>query len=63
MLNMNPASAMCARTGFTGIGEPNEPPADPEVRLDTVNFSAEDNARSVLDHLARGRFVRNPEAD
>ncbi len=48
--------------GFTGIDDPYEPPADPELRLDTVSFSAEDNARTILDHLKRTGFVRDPEA-
>jgi sulfate adenylyltransferase len=47
--------------GFTGIDDPYEPPADAELRLDTVSFSAEDNARTILDHLKRAGFVRDPE--
>ena len=50
-------------TGFTGIDDPYEAPATPEVRLDTVGSSVEDNARAILDHLRRAGFVRGPEAD
>jgi hypothetical protein len=34
-----------------------------ELRLDTVSFSAEDNARNILDHLKRAGFVRDTEGD
>jgi sulfate adenylyltransferase len=44
--------------GFTGVDDPYEPPVRPEVRLDTVARSVEDNARAVLDHLERAGFVR-----
>lgn len=36
---------------FTGISDPYEPPASPEVTLDTVTRSVEENARFVLGHL------------
>jgi sulfate adenylyltransferase len=49
-------------TGFTGIDDPYEPPATPEVRLDTVSFSPEENARVILDHLKRTGFVREEGA-
>lgn len=42
-------------TGFTGVDDPYEPPRNPEIRLDTVKFSPEENARQILDYLeARG---------
>jgi sulfate adenylyltransferase len=44
--------------GFTGIDDPYEPPVNPEIRLDTVSHSAEDNARTILDYLRRAAFVR-----
>jgi sulfate adenylyltransferase len=44
--------------GFTGIDDPYEAPASPEVRLDTVRASVEDNARAILGHLERAGFVR-----
>jgi sulfate adenylyltransferase len=44
---------------FTGIDDPYEPPHHPEITLDTVNKSAEDNARAILEHLASSGFVRS----
>ena len=35
-------------TGFTGVDDPYEPPDNPEVRLDTVNQSAEQCADAIL---------------
>ena len=48
-------------TGFTGIDDPYEPPENAEIVLDTVNHSAEDNARLVQDHLMRQGFVRDDD--
>jgi sulfate adenylyltransferase len=45
-------------TGFTGIDDPYEPPLNPEIRLDTVNFSAEENARRLIAHLLDQGFIR-----
>lgn len=45
--------------GFTGIDDPYEPPENPELVLDTVNFSPEENARRVLEHLSSMGFVRD----
>ena len=43
--------------GFTGIDDPYEAPINPEITLDTVKFSAEENARRiVLDLETRGFF-------
>jgi len=47
--------------GFTGIDDPYEPPENPELRLDTVQRSAEDNARAILQRLQAAGFVRNPD--
>ncbi len=47
-------------TGFTGIDDPYEPPLTPEVRLDTVGCTAEENARRVLAVLAERGFVAGP---
>ena len=44
-------------TGFTGIDDPYEAPVNPELRLNTVEFTAEQNVRSVLEHLAGRGFV------
>ena len=47
--------------GFTGIDDPYEPPDNPDVTLDTVEHSAEHNARLVADKLAELGFL-NREA-
>jgi sulfate adenylyltransferase len=46
-------------TGFTGIDDPYEAPEHPEVRLDTVANSPEENARILLEYLERQGFVRS----
>ena len=43
--------------GFTGIDDPYEPPPSPEITLDTVNCSAEDNARRIVSHLVDRGFL------
>lgn len=48
--------------GFTGIDDPYEPPDNPEITLDTVNHTAEENARAVLDFLVSKGFVRTHSA-
>lgn len=45
--------------GFTGIDDPYERPEKPEISLDTVSRSAEDNARVILMHLQERHFVRS----
>ncbi len=44
-------------TGFTGIDDPYEPPESPELTLDTVKHTAEQNARAILAYLARRGFI------
>ncbi len=44
-------------TGFTGIDDPYEPPDNPEITLDTVTHTPEDNARLILQHLLQRGFV------
>jgi sulfate adenylyltransferase len=46
---------------FTGIDDPYEPPLAPEITLETVTQSAEQNARLILDHLIALGFVRGDE--
>lgn len=46
---------------FTGIDDPYEPPLAPELTLDTVTHTAEQNARLILDHLVKLGFVRGDE--
>lgn len=43
--------------GFTGIDDPYEPPECPEIELDTVNHTLRQNARRVLDYLAKRGFI------
>lgn len=45
-------------TGFTGIDDPYEPPESPDVELDTVDRTAEENARAILELIAEQGFVR-----
>jgi sulfate adenylyltransferase len=45
--------------GFTGIDDPYERPIDPDLVLDTVGHTAEDNARQILTFLSERGFVRS----
>jgi sulfate adenylyltransferase len=42
---------------FTGIDDPYEPPLRPEIRLNAVEYSPEENARQILDYLRESGFV------
>ena len=42
---------------FTGIDDPYEPPPNPEVTLDTVRLSPEENARLILSQLVEKGLV------
>jgi len=42
---------------FTGIDDPYEPPLNPELVIDTVNRTAEENADLILNHLVAGGLV------
>ena len=46
-------------TGFTGIDDPYEPPLNPEVTLDTVGNTAEENAQRIIEYLSGVGFVRS----
>jgi sulfate adenylyltransferase len=46
-------------TGFTGIDDPYEAPEAPDIVLDTVVFTPQQNARRVLEYLERQGFVRS----
>ncbi len=48
-------------TGFTGIDDPYETPQNPEIVLDTVHFSAEENARRIVLFLIDRGFIREGE--
>jgi sulfate adenylyltransferase len=43
---------------FTGVDDPYESPESPEIVLDTVQLSAEENARKILDRLIELGFVQ-----
>ena len=47
---------------FTGIDDPYEPPEQPEITLDTVAHTPEENARLLLHYLRQCGFVRTPTA-
>lgn len=42
---------------FTGIDDPYEAPLNPEIVLDTVNYSAEDNAGTIITYLKQNGFI------
>ena len=44
--------------GFTGVDDPYEAPRNPEIRLETVEHSPEENARLILEQLAGAGFIR-----
>lgn len=44
---------------FTGIDDPYEPPLNPEITLDTVSQSAEENARRIIRYLFTQGFVQS----
>jgi sulfate adenylyltransferase len=44
-------------TGFTGVDDPYEAPVNPEITLNTVEFSAEDNARHIATYLEEQGFL------
>lgn len=47
--------------GFTGIDDPYEAPQHPEITIETISSSPEDNARQVLNMLIEKGFVRTEE--
>ncbi len=49
--------------GFTGVDDPYEPPQNPEIHLDTIHHTAEQNARTILDYLLQNGFVRQDTAE
>jgi sulfate adenylyltransferase len=44
--------------GFTGIDDPYEPPLHPELTLDTLSHTPEENAQRVVDYLLAQGFLR-----
>jgi len=47
----------------TGIDDPYEHPLSPEIVLDTVRFSAEQNARLIAAYLQQHRFLADRRAE
>ena len=45
-------------SGFTGIDDPYQAPQHPEVQIETISKSAEENARTILDLLFEEGLVR-----
>ena len=43
--------------GFTGVDDPYEVPVDPEITLDTVEFTSDANARSIIEYLEEGGYL------
>lgn len=48
-----------ALKGFTGIDDPYEPPEHPEIRLDTVINTPQENAARIIDYLIERGFLRD----
>jgi len=48
---------------FTGIDDPYEPPVAPEIVLDTVAYTPEENARQIIRYLEERGFVRSHQWD
>ena len=46
---------------FTGIDDPYEPPQNPELTLNTVDSTPEDNAYRILEYLIDNGFIRNEQ--
>jgi len=42
---------------MTGVSDPYEPPLDPELRLETVGRSVDENSLAVIDYLRRNGLV------
>ena len=45
--------------GFTGIDDPYEEPVDPEIMLNTVDTTPEENARSIIAYLKERGFINS----
>lgn len=50
-------------TGFTGVDDPYEAPVDPEIILDTVKYTADQNARYIIAHLEERGFLQKDGAN
>jgi sulfate adenylyltransferase len=45
--------------GFTGIDDPYEPPHHPEITLDTVNHTPQENANLIVEYLIDQGYIRS----
>ena len=48
--------------GFTGIDDPYEPPLRPEIRLDTVKYTPQENASFIIEYLIEQGFISATQA-
>jgi len=46
---------------FTGVDDPYEAPEDPEIKLDTVECSPEENAQVIVEYLIENGFIVSVE--
>ena len=46
-------------TAFTGVDDPYEPPLTPEIRLDTINASVEENVGRIMTYLEMHGFLQS----
>jgi sulfate adenylyltransferase len=44
--------------GFTGIDDPYEPPLDPDITIDTVSYTPQENAQLIFNRLLERGIVR-----
>lgn len=47
--------------GFTGIDDPYEAPVNPEITLDTVDRTPEENAKAIIEYLKEKGFIATNE--
>ncbi len=47
--------------GFTGIDDPYEPPLNPEMVLDTLNHTPEENAHLIIEYLVKAGLLLEDE--
>jgi sulfate adenylyltransferase len=45
--------------GFTGVDDPYEEPLNPEIALETVDFTPDENARKIINYLQEHGFLLN----
>jgi sulfate adenylyltransferase len=49
--------------GFTGIDDPYEEPVNPEIVLETVGHTPEENAQMILEYLKQRGFIKTDGAE